>query len=144
MHAHLLQEEVFTVREGRIGYQRLGEPAQFGGPGASVTFRPGEPHKFWNAGDGKLRVWGYVEPADNAEFFLGELFTLASAGGGRPNMLDIAFLLRRYRGEFVMHEIPAPVQRFVFPILVTIGHLLGRYRKYADAPAPIRRPTDRT
>lgn len=139
MHAHLLQEEVLTVRAGRIGYQRLGEQAKFAGPGETVTFRPGEPHRFWNAGEGELRAWGYVEPADNAEFFLSELFALAREGRGRPNILDIAFLMRRYRGEFAMYEIPAPVQRFVFPLLVAVGHVLGRYRKYADAPAPITR-----
>ena len=139
MHAHLLQEEVLTVREGRMGYQRPGEAARFAGPGETIVFAPGEPHRFWNAGDGELRAWGYVEPADNAEFFLGELFALVREGRGRPNLLDVAFLLRRYRGEFAMYEIPAPVQRFLFPLLVTIGHLIGRYRKYADAPVPIRR-----
>ena len=139
MHAHLLQEEVLTVRAGRMGYQRPGEPAQFAETGATVAFAPGEPHRFWNAGDGELRAWGYVEPADTAEFFLGELFALVREGRGKPNILDVAFLLRRYRGEFAMYEIPAPIQRFVFPLLVAVGHLLGRYRKYANAPAPIRR-----
>ena len=139
MHAHLLQEEVLTVRAGRMGYQRPGEPAQFAESGETVAFAPGEAHRFWNAGEGELRAWGYVEPADNTEFFLGELFALARAGRGRPSMLDVAFLLRRYRGEFAMYAIPAPVQRFGFPLLVAVGHLLGRYRKYADAPAPIRR-----
>jgi hypothetical protein len=38
-----------------------------------------------------------------------------------------------------MVEIPAPAQRFVFPILVAIGRLLGRYKEYADAPEPVRR-----
>ena len=137
MHAHLLQEEVFTVREGRMGYQRLGGPEQFAGPGETVAFKPGEGHRFWNAGDGELRAWGWVEPAHNTEFFLGALFAMARDGNGRPNMLDAAFLLRRYRSEFVMYGIPAPVQRFAFPLLVLLGHLLGRYHKYADAPEPV-------
>ena len=38
-----------------------------------------------------------------------------------------------------MVEIPAFVQRFVFPIQVAIGRLLGKYRKYADAPEPVYR-----
>jgi hypothetical protein len=38
-----------------------------------------------------------------------------------------------------MAEIPAAVQRFVFPLVVTAGRLLGRYRKYADAPEPVTR-----
>jgi hypothetical protein len=38
-----------------------------------------------------------------------------------------------------MVEIPALVQRFVFPVLVAVGTLLGRYTRYADAPEPVRR-----
>jgi hypothetical protein len=36
-------------------------------------------------------------------------------------------------------EVPAAVQRFVFPVQVAVGRLLGRYEKYADAPEPVRR-----
>ena len=139
MHAHLLQEEVFTVRAGRMGYQRLGAVAQFAEPGKTIVFGAGQPHRFWNAGTEELRVWGYVEPADNAEYFLTEIFALSRAGGGRPNLLDVAYLLRRYRREFVMYAIPGAVQRFIFPVLVLVGYALGRYRKYANAPAPITR-----
>ena len=38
-----------------------------------------------------------------------------------------------------MAEIPAAVQRFVFPVMVFVGRVLGRYGKYADAPEPVRR-----
>ena len=47
--------------------------------------------------------------------------------------------MRRYRSEFYMAEIPAVVQRVVFPVQVTVGRLLGKYERYADAPEPIRR-----
>jgi len=65
--------------------------------------------------------------------------SLRENGGGRPGPFDAAFLGRRYRSEFGMTEIPAPVQRFVFPALVAVGRLLGKYGKYADAPEPITR-----
>ena len=29
MHTHLLQEESLTVKKGKIGYQLLGQPAQY-------------------------------------------------------------------------------------------------------------------
>jgi hypothetical protein len=61
------------------------------------------------------------------------------SGGVRPDPFDGAFLTRRYRSEFAMMEIPAAVQRFLFPLLVAVGTLLGKYRKYADAPEPVRR-----
>jgi quercetin dioxygenase-like cupin family protein len=140
MHVHHYQEEAVTVEQGRIGYQRAGEPAQFAGPGETVVFKAGEVHKFWNAGEEDLRGTGYVEPADNLEYFLTALFdSMKRSGGKRPDPFEAAFLTRRYRSEFGMAEIPAPVQRFVFPVLIAIGRVLGKYEKYADAPEPVRR-----
>lgn len=105
-----------------------------------VVFRPGEVHKFWNAGEDELRGTGYHEPADNVEYFLTEIFdSTQQAGGTRPNAFGAAFLTRRYRSEFAMAEIPAAVQRFVFPVVVLVGKLLSRYKKYEDAPEPVRR-----
>ena len=97
-------------------------------------------HKFWNAGEDELRGTGYVEPADNIEYFLTALYeSMRKSGGHRPDPFDAAYLTRRYRSEFGMAEIPAPVQRFVFPVVVAVGRLLGKYKKYADAPEPVRR-----
>lgn len=140
MHVHHYQEEALTVRQGRLGYQRPGEPARFAGPGETVAFKAGDAHKFWNAGDGDLRCTGYIEPAHNVEYFLAAIFeSQQRSGGARPHPLDAAFLARRYRSEFGMLEIPGAVQRFVFPMLITVGKLLGRYARYANAPEPVRR-----
>jgi mannose-6-phosphate isomerase-like protein (cupin superfamily) len=139
MHAHLLQEESLTVQRGRMGYQRPGEPAQFAAVGESVVFKRGEAHKFWNAGDGDLECLGYIEPPDNIEYFLTQLYDSTRRNGGKaPNLFEAAFLIRRYRSEFVMLEIPALVQLAVFPVLIAIGTLLGKYRKYGDAPERVR------
>ena len=140
MHVHHLQDEGLTVQEGRMGYQRLGEPERFAGPGETVVFRRGEAHRFWNAGETDLRCAAFIEPADNVEYFLTELFASAARnGGGRPDPFDAAFLVRRYRTEFGMAAIPALVQRLVFPALVALGAALGRFTRYADAPEPVRR-----
>ena len=40
-----------------------------------------------------------------------------------------------------MVEIPAPARTFVLPLQVALGTVLGMYRKYADAPEPVRRRT---
>src|SRR5688500_18422947 len=79
MHNHQHQEEALKVARGRICKQRLGELARFAGPGETVVFKPGEPHRFWNAGDAEVRVTGYIEPADNAEYFLTELYEIGRA-----------------------------------------------------------------
>lgn len=140
MHVHHYQDEGFTVREGRIGYQRLGEPEQFAEAGETVAFKAGEAHRFWNAGPQDLRCDAYVEPADNLEYFLTQLFeSMKRNGGTKPDPFDAAFLMTRYGSEFTMVAIPPPVRLILFPVMVAIGRLLGWYRKYADAPQPVPR-----
>ena len=60
-------------------------------------------------------------------------------GGKRPSLFDVAYLSRRYASEFAVLNVPAPVQRVVFPIVVGIGRLLGWDKRFRDAPEPIRR-----
>jgi quercetin dioxygenase-like cupin family protein len=140
MHVHHHQEEAITVEQGRIGYQRPGEPPRFAGRGETVVFGPGEAHRFWNAGDEDLHCSGYIRPADNVEYFLTAIYdSQRRHGGSRPGPFDAAFLARRFRSEFGMAEVPAAVQRLVFPVLATVGRLLGKYGRYADAPEPVGR-----
>ena len=143
MHVHYLQAEVFTVVEGRLGYQRSGEPERFAGPGDTVAFPPGTGHRFWNAGSGELHTTAFIEPADNAEYILTELFEgVGHDGGAGPDLFDLAFLMSRYRKEFAVLTIPVHLQRALFPLLAVIGRMLGRYARYADAPAPVMRTAE--
>jgi quercetin dioxygenase-like cupin family protein len=139
MHVHYLQEESLTVQEGRMGYRIAGGPDCFAGPGDTVTFAPGQMHRFWNAGNGVLRCSGSASPPNNLEYFLTEAFASMRRGGGRPNPFDAAYLFGRYRTEFGQGDIPAPVRAMVFPLLRLAGRLLGRDRRYAAAPPPIGR-----
>jgi quercetin dioxygenase-like cupin family protein len=139
MHVHHLQEESLTVQEGRMGYRIAGGPDRFAGPGETVTFAPGQMHRFWNAGNGVLRCSGWASPPNNLEYYLTEAFASMRRSGGRPNPFDAAYLLGRYRTEFALGDIPAPVRAVVFPLLRSVGRLLGRDRRYTDAPPPIRR-----
>lgn len=137
MHVHWYQEEALTVQSGRIGYQRKGESPQFAGPGETIHFRAGESHRFWNAGTEELRCTGYIRPPDNIEYFLQGIYNAQRKSGvPRPDPFESAYLITRYRSEFAMDEIPALVQRIVLPMQVMLGHLLGKYRKFADAPPP--------
>lgn len=143
MHIHHYQEESLTVVQGRLGYQRPGQPPQFAGEGETLVFKPGEPHKFWNAGEEDLRCTGYIKPADNVAYFLTAIYASQKRNAGRrPDPFDAAYLSLRYKSEFAMVEIPSFVQRFLFPVQVALGKLLGKYDKYADAPAPIIRSTE--
>lgn len=139
MHVHRFEDEGFTVLEGRLGYQIRGQPPGYAEVGATVTFPAGVPHRFWNAGTVPLRCAAYVEPVGNMEYLLGALFeSQRKSGGRRPNLLDMAYLCRRYRSEFVFMMMPGMVQQVLFPILIGVGRILGRYGQYADAPEPIR------
>jgi hypothetical protein len=62
---------------------------------------------------------------------------MKATGKNRPGIFDAAFLITKYRSEFAMLAIPAPVQRVLFPIAIAIGRMLGKYEKYADAPPPM-------
>ena len=79
-----------------------------------------------------------MNPAGNFIWFITRLHaSMAENGGGRPGLFDAAFLITHFRSEYDMMEIPAVVKRVMFPVVVALGHVLGKYRKYADAPAPL-------
>ncbi len=139
MHVHYLQDEAIRVVSGRLGHQVLGGAPQVAGPGELVVWPAGTPHKWWNAGPDELRTSGWCSPPDNIEFFLGSLFaSVKENGGSRPSLFDAAFLTMRYRTEFAMLEMPALLRRVVIPLVYVVGGMLGKYKKYQDAPAPIK------
>jgi quercetin dioxygenase-like cupin family protein len=138
MHVHYLQEEGVRVVRGQMGYQVLGGPQQFAGPGELVVWPAGTAHKWWNAGNEELHMSGWCSPPGNIEFFLGTLFASTKANGGsRPDLFDMAFLITRYRTEFAMLEMPRVVRRVVIPIVYVLGTLFGKYGKFKDAPEPM-------
>jgi hypothetical protein len=90
--------------------------------------------------DSRIKPRQCSSSPDNIEYFLSAIYeSQRESAGSRPDPLEMAYLMRRYRSEFGMAEIPSVVQRVVFPVMVAIGRLLGKYKKYADAPEPVRR-----
>ncbi len=138
MHVHYLQEEAARVVRGKLGYQVLGGEPQFAGPGELVVWPAGTAHKWWNAGNDELHMSGWCSPPDNVEFYLSTLFASTKANGGpRPGLFDAAFLMTRYRTEFAMLELPTVARHVVIPVAYVVGTILGKYRKFKDAPPPI-------
>jgi quercetin dioxygenase-like cupin family protein len=139
MHVHHKQHEEITVLEGVMGTQVLGQEPQFYKAGETVLFEAGVAHKFWNAGDTMMKGTGRVWPIHNIEYFLTEIYRSVKAGKGhRPSLMDTAFLLRRYRSEFDMLEIPPFVKRTILPAAYFVGKLTGAFKKFDNAPAPVR------
>jgi len=138
MHVHYLQDESVRVISGRVGYQEPGSEAKFGEAGDVVTWPAGVAHRWWNAGTGEVRMTGWCSPPGNVEFYLGAIFaSMKENGGGRPGLFDAAYLAVRYGSEFEMLAVPLFVRRVIVPIAYALGRVLGKHRKFADAPQPI-------
>lgn len=138
MHVHYKQAECLTVTSGRMGVEIPGKPAWEIGPGETALFEAGVAHRFWNAGKDQLTFTGWIQPANNVEYFLTELYRSQKARDGkRPDDFDGAFLLRRYRNEFGMPSIPSFVQSVLFPITIFLGRLAGKHKRFAGAPEPM-------
>jgi quercetin dioxygenase-like cupin family protein len=139
MHVHHFEEESLTVVRGTMGYQRKGGPVQNARAGETVTFGPGDAHRFWNACDDDLICKGVIRWPGSIEYFLTEIFASTKRQGGkRPGVFDAAYLSHRYRTEFEMLEAPKPVRRLMFPLIAAVGSLLGKHRRFAGAPEPVR------
>ena len=138
MHVHYKQDENFKVVKGIMVYQTPGkEPAQLH-PGESTTFLRKQPHKFWNGGEEELILDCWIKPANNAVFYLSTLYN-ATKGQKTPNPepFDGAFLFRNYDSEYGLLELPAFVKKVIIPTTYFIGKVLGKYKKFKDAPAPV-------
>jgi quercetin dioxygenase-like cupin family protein len=63
-HVHPEQEEYLAVREGRLGLWHDGDVRELTA-GESVIIPAGDPHRFWNAGDGALRLAPVLDEYDD-------------------------------------------------------------------------------
>ena len=139
MHTHLLQDECLTVVTGKMGYQFLNGEEKFAGPGETILFERGKGHRFWNAGEDQLKIEGWIKPMHNLPFFLSKVYEAQNKSGKpEPEMFDAAYLLTRYSGEYDMPGIPGFVKKVIMPVTVLFGKLLGKYKHFKDAPAPIK------
>jgi quercetin dioxygenase-like cupin family protein len=138
MHVHFKQEETITIVKGRLAALVPGKEPQYFVAGATVSFKPGEIHKFWNAGTEPLIGKGFIKPAHNIEYFLTQIYASTKANGGtRPATFDVAYLLNRYKSEFDMVELPSFVKKVILPLTLFFGKLQGKHKKFKDAPEPV-------
>jgi len=135
VHVHFKQEEGIEVVKGTMRIKTLQKEFVLTA-GEQYIFAPGQAHKFWNDGNDKLHYRGYVKPSLNYEYFIEHVYRSANkAEDDKPTPFDAAFLLTRYKSEFDILEIPKPVKKIVFPILLMLGRITGKFRIYRDAPS---------
>jgi hypothetical protein len=138
MHTHWLQDEALTVVRGRLGYEIQGQPAQYIQEGE--TIKRGVAHRFWNDGQEVLHCKGWVKPANTLPFFLTAVFEAQNKSGSpMPERFDGAYLVKRYASEYDMTDIPWFVKKVIIPVTYYTGKLLGKYRHFKHAPAPVRK-----
>ena len=138
MHVHHLQDECLTVIQGRMAAQLPGKEATFHGPGETLLFKRGVPHRFWNAGEDELICQGWISPPHNIVYFLSEIFlSTKNSSAKRPSLFDGAYLQKKYSSEFDMVEIPRFVKTVIFPVVIMVGKLAGKHRKFDDAPPSV-------
>ncbi|GAB2966443.1 hypothetical protein GCM10027048_41050 [Hymenobacter coalescens] len=138
MHTHWLQDESLTVVKGRLAYQIMGRPTQYAEVGESVVFKRGVPHRFWNAGTDTLNCSGWVKPANTLVFFLSAIYDAQiRSGKPEPEPFDAAYLMMRYGREYDLPTIPGFVRHVIIPTTYRVGKLLGKYKKFKNAPEPV-------
>ena len=139
MHTHYKQDEGFTVVAGKIGYEILGEEQKFAEPGAEIIFKRGTSHRFWNAGEDTLKISGWVSPPNSIVFFLTHVYeAINKSDTERPEKFDIAYLSLRYKSEYDMPLIPKFVKKVIMPVTYFAGKITGKYKKFKDAPEPLK------
>ena len=137
-HVHDHCSERFEVQAGRISFLCDGEETSLGA-GEELTVMPGTWHRWWNAGDGEVRIRATVEPALDMESALLVFWGLCADGHtnaeGRPSPLFGAMLALAYRRELRLRPPPDAIQRLLFPPLAAIGRRRGLQRtidRYLD------------
>lgn len=123
-HVHPVQEERFTVLEGRMRF-RLGGRTILATPGDSVVVPPGAAHWFGNAGSGVSHARVEVRPALRME----ELFEATEAMGraGRfpgtqlPRLTDLALLMVEFQRELAVPRLPVTLLRALLGPLAWLG-----------------------
>ncbi|HUJ44289.1 MAG TPA: cupin domain-containing protein [Opitutaceae bacterium] len=107
--------------------------------GGSADFRRGSAHRWWNDGDEAVVLRGITKPAIDLDRFLQALFEVLNAGPpGRPPLFHMAHVLYRHRKTQLALVIPRAVQRMLFPVVVFLGTVLGKYRGTAWPGCPAR------
>lgn len=143
LHIHHDQDEEGRVLAGTLSAEVDGRRFT-AGPGEAATLPKGLPHRWWNEGDEELRFEGVARPAGDLDRYLQAVFDVANAGPhGRPSLFHMAYVMWRHRRGQEVLLMPRPLQAVVWPLIVLVGTLLGRYRgaswpgapgRYVDAP----------
>ena len=127
-HIHFQAHEEGVVTAGLLG-ARVGKKSIAVAVGQSATFPAGVGHSWWSAGDDVLELSGQSAPAGDLDRYLQAIFAILNAAPrGRPLLFYLAHVARRHRETQGFTMPPQIVQRILFPLVLLVGHALGKYR----------------
>ncbi|WP_313691423.1 cupin domain-containing protein [Halorarum halobium] len=141
-HVHPEQDEILEVRDGSLGVWHDGRTLELS-PGERVTIPAGDPHRFWNAGEGELHLVGEVRPGRSTEAFMYVTYGMggdyATTPSGMPlNPLRLAPVLERYDDLLYLALVPIWLQKFGIRLLAPLGRLFGFSGEYPEYVPPGR------
>jgi hypothetical protein len=128
LHVHIHEHEQVIVKAGTlgalVGTEKIILPA-----GGTAIFPAGMPHRWWNTGDDLLELSGQVVPSVDLDRYLQAMFAVLNASAsGRPSIFYLAHVLWRHRQTQAIMAPPQAIQRVVFPMVLLVGRILGKYR----------------
>lgn len=135
-HVHFQQREEGVVQAGTLG-ARIGEQALVVQTGGNAAFPAGVVHSWWNDGETLLEFSGRAVPAVDLDQFLQALFAVLNASATkRPSIFYLAHVLWRHRRTQAVTTPPVAIQRILFPVVLLIGRVLGKYKGQAWPGCP--------
>ncbi len=127
-HIHFQEHEEIHVKSGTVAAD-LGGEKRVVHAGGNAVFPAGVVHKWWNGGEDLLEMSGRVVPAVDLDRYLQAVFAVLNASKtGRPSPFYIAHVAWRHRHTQRLSMPPPFVQQLLFPIILAIGRMLGKYR----------------
>ena len=99
--------EVFTVLEGRLAFQYLGESFFYVSAGDAVTVASGLSHTFWNPDEQPLHIMLACTPAGLDEFFEAIHREMEKLTAGEIEQAEIGACMARLRLEHGIEETAA-------------------------------------
>jgi mannose-6-phosphate isomerase-like protein (cupin superfamily) len=135
-HIHFYEHEEGTVKAGTFG-ARVGNKRIVVTAGESAALPKGVVHAWWNEGNDMLEFSGRVVPVVDFDRYLQAIFAVMNAGpSGKPPIFYLAHVLWRHRHTQQLAMPPRAIQRILFPLVLFIGRLLGKYRGDAWPGSP--------
>ena len=138
LHLHYREAEEVRVLAGTLSATAEGRQIR-AGVGETAVFEAGTTHRWWNDADTPLVLEGVVRPAVDLDRYLHAMFDVLNHGAPeRPSLFYVAHVARRHRHTQAGFFMPLAVQSILFPVVVFLGTVLGRYREDNWPGSPAR------